>query len=153
MTHPESDASVESFAARARAWLDEHRADAPPDWGPIMPPERRDEGMAWQRKIHDAGFAGIQRGRDAALEKGMGTFLRGVPDLQIELRGEPIVGVDAVAWEWTFTGTNTGTWGGIPATNQRIQLKGFSLMRLRGGKIVQLSSYYDTGTLNRQLGL
>jgi hypothetical protein len=31
--------------------------------------------------------------------------------------------------------------------------EGFSLMRLRGGKIVQLSSYYDTGTLNRQLGL
>jgi steroid delta-isomerase-like uncharacterized protein len=101
----------------------------------------------------DAGFAGIQHGRDAAIEKGMGAFLRGVPDLQIELRGEPIVGTDAVAWEWTFTGTNTGTWGGIPATNQHIQLKGFSLMRLRDGRIVALSSYYDTGTLNRQLGL
>ena len=24
-----------------------------------MPPERRDEGMAWQRRIHDAGFAAI----------------------------------------------------------------------------------------------
>jgi len=101
----------------------------------------------------DAGFAGIQHGRAAALDKGMSAFLRGVPDLRIELRGEPIVGNDAVAWEWTFIGTNTGTWGGIPATNQKIQLKGFSLMRLRGGRIVQLSSYYDTGTLNRQLGL
>ena len=101
----------------------------------------------------DAGFSGIQHGREAALEKGMSVFLRGVPDLHLELRGEPIVGADAVAWEWTFTGTNTGTWGGIPATNQRIQLKGFSLLRLRDGKISQLSSYYDTGTLNRQLGL
>ena len=109
--------------------------------------------LAEDVEYFDAGFAGIQHGREAALDKGMGTFLRGVPDLQIELRGEPIVSADAVAWEWTFTGTNTGTWGGIPATNQRIQLKGFSLMRLRGGKIVQLSSYYDTGTLNRQLGL
>jgi steroid delta-isomerase-like uncharacterized protein len=101
----------------------------------------------------DAGFAGIQRGRDAAIEKGMSAFLRGVPDLHMELRGEPIVGDEAVAWEWTFTGTNTGTWGGIPATKQHIQLKGFSLMRLRNGRIVALSSYYDTGTLNRQLGL
>jgi steroid delta-isomerase-like uncharacterized protein len=101
----------------------------------------------------DAGFAGIQHGREAAIERGMSVFLRGVPDLHIELRGEPIVGTDAVAWEWTFTGTNTGTWGGIAPTNQKIQLKGFSLMRLRNGKIVQLSSYYDTGTLNRQLGL
>jgi alkylation response protein AidB-like acyl-CoA dehydrogenase len=50
---------VESFAARARAWLDDNRATAPPDWGPIMPPERREEGMAWQRRIHDAGFAAI----------------------------------------------------------------------------------------------
>jgi steroid delta-isomerase-like uncharacterized protein len=101
----------------------------------------------------DAGFAGIQHGRDAAMERGFSTFLRGVPDLHMELRGEPIVGKDAVAWEWTFTGTHTGTWGGVPATNQHIQLKGFSLMRLRGNRIVQLSSYYDTGTLNRQLGL
>lgn len=101
----------------------------------------------------DAGFAGIQHGRDAAMERGFSTFLRGVPDLHMELRGEPIVGKDAVAWEWTFTGTHTGTWGGVPATNQKIQLKGFSLMRLRGNRIVQLSSYYDTGTLNRQLGL
>ena len=101
----------------------------------------------------DAGFSGIQTGRDATIEKGLSVFLRGVPDLHIELRGEPIVSPDAVAWEWTFTGTHTGTWGGIPATNQRINLKGFSLLRLRNGKIVQLASYYDTGTLNRQLGL
>ena len=109
--------------------------------------------LAEDVEYFDAGFAGIQHGRDAALDKGMSAFLRGVPDLHIELRGEPIVGDDAVAWEWTFTGTNTGTWGGVPATNQHIQLKGFSLMRLRNGRIVALSSYYDTGSLNRQLGL
>src|SRR5690349_2576246 len=109
--------------------------------------------LAEDVEYFDAGFAGIQHGRDAALDKGMSAFLRGVPDLRMELRGEPIVGEEAVAWEWTFTGTNTGTWSGIPATNQHIQLKGFSLMRLRNGRIVALSSYYDTGTLNRQLGL
>ena len=109
--------------------------------------------LAEDVEYFDAGFAGIQHGRKDALERGMAVFLRGVPDLHLELRGEPIVGRDAVAWEWTLTGTNTGTWGGIAATNQKIQLKGFSLMRLRDGRIVQLSSYYDTGTLNRQLGL
>jgi hypothetical protein len=71
----------------------------------------------------DAGFAGIQHGREAAIEKGMSVFLRGVPDLHLDVRGEPIVGADAVAWEWTLSGTNTGTWGGIPATNQQIRLK------------------------------
>jgi steroid delta-isomerase-like uncharacterized protein len=101
----------------------------------------------------DAGFSGIQRGRQAAVDNGISVFMRGVPDLHWELRGEPIVGVDSIAWEWTFTGTNTGTWGGIPATRQQIQLKGVSLLRLRNGKIAQVASYYDTGTLNRQLGL
>ena len=55
----ETDESVEAFGARARAWLAEQRASAPPDWGPIMPADRRAEGMAWQRRLHDAGFAAI----------------------------------------------------------------------------------------------
>ena len=109
--------------------------------------------LAEDVEYFDAGFSGIQHGREDALERGLSLYLRGVPDLHLELRGEPIVGHNSVAWEWTLTGTNTGTWGGIPATNQKIQLKGFSLMRLRDGRIAQLSSYYDTGTLNRQLGL
>ena len=50
--------------------------------------------------------------------------------------GEPIVGNDAVAWEWTLVGTHTGTWGGVRATNQKIQLKGLSFVRIRDGKRV-----------------
>jgi steroid delta-isomerase-like uncharacterized protein len=101
----------------------------------------------------DAGFAGVQRGRDAALERGVWVFLRGVPDLHWELRGEPIVGRDSIAWEWTLTGTHTGTWGGIRPTRQRLQLKGVSLMRLREGRVAEVASYYDSLALNRQLGL
>jgi len=101
----------------------------------------------------DAGFAGLQQGRDAALERGVWVFLRGVPDLHWELRGEPIVGHDSIAWEWTLTGTHTGTWGGIRPTRQRLQLKGVSLMRLREGRVAEVASYYDSLTLNRQLGL
>lgn len=109
--------------------------------------------LAEDVEYFDGGFSGIQRGRAAAIEQGVSVFMRGVPDLHWALRGEPIVGADSIAWEWTFTGTNTGTWGGIPATRQSIQLKGVSVMRVRGGKIAQVSTYYDTGTLNRQLGL
>ncbi|HLT15566.1 MAG TPA: acyl-CoA dehydrogenase family protein [Acidimicrobiales bacterium] len=53
------DEDVEAFAARARAWLAEQKPTVPHDWGPIMPPERREEGMAWQRRLYDAGFAAI----------------------------------------------------------------------------------------------
>ncbi|MDZ7675883.1 MAG: acyl-CoA dehydrogenase family protein [Acidimicrobiales bacterium] len=51
--------SVDDFRAEAEAWLAEQQATAPPDWGAIMPPERREQGMAWQQRMHAAGFAGI----------------------------------------------------------------------------------------------
>jgi len=50
---------VEEFRAGAEAWLAEQKPTAPPDWGAIMPPERRDQGMEWQQRLHAAGYAGI----------------------------------------------------------------------------------------------
>ncbi len=51
--------TVEEFRSDAERWVRAQLDSAPPDWGPIMPPERRAEGMDWQRRIHEAGFAGI----------------------------------------------------------------------------------------------
>jgi steroid delta-isomerase-like uncharacterized protein len=101
----------------------------------------------------DASFAGMQRGRQAAVEQGIDVFLRGVPDLHWEIRNEPVVSADGVAFEWTFTGTHTGTWGGVRATNQKINLKGIGIVRIKNGKIVYHASYYDGSTLNKQMGL
>ncbi|HEY2814801.1 MAG TPA: acyl-CoA dehydrogenase family protein [Acidimicrobiales bacterium] len=50
---------VEAFGAEAAAWLRANKPDAPRDYGAILPPDLRDEGMAWQRRLFDAGFAGI----------------------------------------------------------------------------------------------
>ena len=50
---------VEQFRADATAWLAEQKPTAPPDWGAIMPAERRDQGMEWQQRLHAAGYAGI----------------------------------------------------------------------------------------------
>ena len=48
-----------SFAAEAASWLEAHRHEAPRDYGAILPPDLRSEGTAWQKRIFDAGFAGI----------------------------------------------------------------------------------------------
>ncbi len=53
------EVTVEKFAGRARGWLAEHGESAPPDYGAICPPEVIDAGIAWQRRLHAAGFAGI----------------------------------------------------------------------------------------------
>lgn len=109
--------------------------------------------LAEDVQYFDAAFAGMQQGRQATVDNGIKVFLRGVPDLRWEIRSEPIVGSDGVAYEWTLTGTHTGTWGGIPATRQKINLKGMGLVRIRNGKIVYQAVVYDSATLNRQLGL
>jgi predicted ester cyclase len=51
-----------------------------------------------------------------------------------------------------LTGTNTGTLMGIPAKNQKINLKGMSFVRIKDGKIIYKADYYDAATLNKQLG-
>lgn len=51
--------SVEEFRFRAAAWLAENRQHAPRDYGAICPPDLVNEGVAWQRRIFDAGFAGL----------------------------------------------------------------------------------------------
>ncbi len=47
------------FEHEVAGWLAEHAPDAPRDYGAICPPDLIDQGIAWQRTIRDAGFAGI----------------------------------------------------------------------------------------------
>jgi alkylation response protein AidB-like acyl-CoA dehydrogenase len=50
---------VEEFQATAAEWLAANRQHAPRDYGAICPPELVDAGRSWQRRIFDAGYAGI----------------------------------------------------------------------------------------------
>jgi alkylation response protein AidB-like acyl-CoA dehydrogenase len=51
--------SVDELRAAARSWLADHAYRAPRDYGAIMPPGLRDEGVAWQRLLHAEGWAGL----------------------------------------------------------------------------------------------
>jgi alkylation response protein AidB-like acyl-CoA dehydrogenase len=51
--------AVEQFQEVARSWIAENCRQAPADYGAICPPDRVDRAVAWQRRIHDAGYAGI----------------------------------------------------------------------------------------------
>ena len=50
---------VSTFRSQAAEWVEAQLPTAPPDWGAIMPPERREQGMEWQQRLHAAGYAGI----------------------------------------------------------------------------------------------
>jgi alkylation response protein AidB-like acyl-CoA dehydrogenase len=51
--------TVDELRDEARSWLVENRHEAPRDYGAILPPDLADAGRAWQRRLHDAGWAGL----------------------------------------------------------------------------------------------
>jgi alkylation response protein AidB-like acyl-CoA dehydrogenase len=59
MSELAGDDDVTTFASRAAAWLAEHRDEAPPNYGAIVPPELVEDAKRWQGLLHANGFAGI----------------------------------------------------------------------------------------------
>ena len=94
-----------------------------------------------------------QKGRDAARDNVIKVFIGAVPDVKWEIKGEPISSADGVAFQWTFSGTNTGAWGpDTPATNKSFSIDGVTLMRVKDGKITYQGDYYDGYGFQKQLG-
>jgi steroid delta-isomerase-like uncharacterized protein len=65
---------------------------------------------------------------------------------------------DAFCDEWTFAGTHTGPFRlpdgtSVPPTGRRIEIKGMEIVRVRNGKIVLNTLYYNLLDAVVQLGL
>ena len=50
---------LDVFRARVAGWLEENKQHAPRDYGAICPPDLIDAGVAWQKRVFAAGFAGL----------------------------------------------------------------------------------------------
>ena len=65
-----------------------------------------------------------------------------------------MIGDGAVAFEWSFTGTNTGDWAdGTKATGKSFSFVGLTIMRFTDGKISYQGDFYDAYGFYKQLGL
>ena len=65
---------------------------------------------------------------------------------------------DSFADEWTFVGTHTGPFRlpdgtALPPTGKRVEIRGMELVRVRDGKVILNTLYYDTMAVAVQLGL
>jgi steroid delta-isomerase-like uncharacterized protein len=65
---------------------------------------------------------------------------------------------DLFADEWTFVGTHSGPFRlpdgtELPPTGKRVEIRGMEVVRVRDGKIILNSLYYDTMAVAVQLGL
>lgn len=78
-------------------------------------------------------------------------FRAAFPDLRMEL--DLILGDgDLVAARWTAEGTNTGPWGGRPATGKPARFSGVNIFWFRDGKVIELWNHRDDLGLMQQLG-
>jgi len=103
---------------------------------------------------YDASLGEPVMGRAEAQAEVIQVFMTAVPDLVWELRGVMISDPGQVAFEWVFSGTNSGPWpDGTPATGKKFQLFGASIFFLKGDKIGYQGDYYDALGFYRQLGL
>ena len=103
---------------------------------------------------YDASVGKPIEGRDAAKAGVIDNFLNAVPDAVWKVKGRPIVQGDRVAFEWEFSGTNTGKWAdGTAATGKKFSFAGASVFDVKDGKIGSQSDYYDALGFFKQLGL
>ena len=51
--------ALDNFRAEVATWLAANKQHAPRDYGAICPPDLADQGIAWQKRIHQAGYAGL----------------------------------------------------------------------------------------------
>jgi steroid delta-isomerase-like uncharacterized protein len=102
----------------------------------------------------DASVGTPQVGPEAARKNVIQAFMTAAPDCVWKREGALIVGEGAVAFEWTFSGTNTGDWGdGTKATGKPFSFKGATILRVRDGKIAFQGDYYDALGFYKQIGL
>ncbi len=92
------------------------------------------------------------KGTDEAKEF-ISTYKAAFPDLRTAVE-DVIAEGDQVVTRWTVRGTHQGEVEGFgPPTGKQIEMKGISIHRLDGGKIVEEWNSYDNLGVMQQLGL
>ncbi len=88
----------------------------------------------------------------AAGKEYFGAFLTSFSNINFEV--EEVFGTgDRVVKRWSFTGTHSGEFSGIPATGKTITVRGVSVTRIVDGKIAEELDYMDDLGFLQQLGV
>jgi steroid delta-isomerase-like uncharacterized protein len=88
----------------------------------------------------------------SGLRKSWEDFLKGYPDLNTKINFM-VADTDCVTTQYTLTGTNSGSVGGMPATGKKINVDGVDIVRFKNGKAVEHWGYMDEMKMMTQLGM
>jgi steroid delta-isomerase-like uncharacterized protein len=86
-----------------------------------------------------------------ALKQQVQTFRTAFPDLRLTIEDIGMVD-DRVFVRWTARATHRGMFMGIPPTNQKGEVRGISIERIAGNKIVEHHESYDSLHLFQIIG-
>jgi steroid delta-isomerase-like uncharacterized protein len=109
-------------------------------------PERFDEVCSPDLKGHAGAGADLDE-----LKASVASFLAPFPDLTAEVRNLVQEGDLVSAWI-TYTATQQGDFAGVPASGRRVRFAAWDLIRVRDGKIVEVTQYCDLFTIMSQIG-
>ncbi|MBI2395868.1 MAG: ester cyclase [Deltaproteobacteria bacterium] len=121
---------------------------------------KRDLDKAVAQFADDCEYVEIGLGRTyrgpSEVRENLSGWLRAFPDALLEVTNVVANG-DVVAVEYTARGTHSGPLVGpdgstLAATGRRAETAFCDVLNMRNGKIVRGRSYYDAGSLLRQLG-
>jgi len=100
---------------------------------------------------YDAATGSPVKGKTKAEKEVIGAFIQAVPDLTWKMTSKPVFNNDTIAFQWAFSGTNSGEWAGSPATHNKIKFEGVSFIKVNAGKITYQGDYYDSKKLDAEL--
>ena len=81
-----------------------------------------------------------------------GNYLIGFSDAEfkfIDVFGDG----DKIVKHWNFKGTHDGELFGIPATNNKVDINGTTIVLMKDGRILQEQDFFDNYSFLKQLGL
>lgn len=80
------------------------------------------------------------------------SFLASIPDQRVTMHDMVAEG-DRVAILATYTGTNTGPMGDVPATGKAVEAPFLAMFRIEGGMIAEMWVEWDNLAMLKQMGL
>ncbi len=133
--------SPEEMQRIARIWQGVWTSHDLADYDDVVSPD----------EVHHFGVRSDTVGLDA-LEHSLEGFFTAFPDLQATME-DIVVDGDRVAFRYTDSGTNTGSFFGNPPTGNPVTWTGINILRIDCGMVVESWAEVDGLGLWRQLGL
>lgn len=88
----------------------------------------------------------------AGLKKSFDDFIKSMPDMHTQVNFM-VADSDYVTVQYTFTGTNTGSMMGMPATGKKVNIDGVDIVRFKNGKAVGHWGYNEEMKMMMQMGM